>query len=196
MKVALTGGIATGKSYVLMKLGEGGIPTIDADDIVHEALGPHTSATRAIASQFGTALLKEDGSIDRALLARIVFADADARLGLEAIIHPGVYEAIHHWFTILDRQFGVASIPLLYETQRETDFDLVVVTTCKPEQQLQRLMERGLSEEEARRRMSAQIPTEHKAMRADYVIRTSGSSAETDSLVGALVVKLTSGLTS
>jgi dephospho-CoA kinase len=190
LKVALTGGIATGKSYVLTKLGERGIPTIDADDIVHEALGPHTATTRAIAIQFGSALLKEDGSIDRALLARAVFADADARLRLEAIIHPGVYEAIGHWFTAGGQRLGVASIPLLYETHHETDFDVVVVTACKAGQQLQRIMERGLSEEEARQRLAAQIPTADKTMRADHVIWTSGTTHETDAQVDELVGKL------
>jgi dephospho-CoA kinase len=190
LKIALTGGIATGKSYVLARLRDRGIPTIDADDIVHEALGPETITTNAVALQLGTALLKPDGSIDRALLGEKVFADADARRRLEAIVHPHVYETIRRWFERDDRPLGVASIPLLYETHHEQDFDAVIVTACKAEQQLQRVIERGLSAEDARRRMAAQIPTEEKATCADFVIWTSGTTLETDRQVDELMIKL------
>ena len=98
LKVALTGGIATGKSYVLARLKDRGIPTIDADDIVHDALGPGTATASAIATQFGRVFLKPDGSIDRTLLARRVFSDPETRLQLEAIVHPVVYDAIRSWF--------------------------------------------------------------------------------------------------
>ena len=189
-KVALTGGIATGKSYVLAQLRERGIPTIDADDIVHAAFEPGTATTQAIVLEFGHAVLQSDGRVDRAVSRGKVFADADARLRLEAIVHPLVYEEIRKWLDTVDRPTGVASIPLLYETHRESDFDVVVVTACKPDQQLERIMERGLSEEEARRRMAAQIPTEDKALRADYVIWTSGTTLETDAQVDELLIKL------
>jgi dephospho-CoA kinase len=191
IKVALTGGIATGKSYVLARLRDRGVPTIDADEIVHEALGPGTITTNTIALQLGTAPLKPDGSIDRALLGEKVFADADARRRLEAIVHPHVYETIRSWFARDDRPLGVASIPLLYETHHEADFDAVVVTSCRAEQQLQRVMERdGLTEDEARRRIAAQIPTEEKVRRADFVVTTSGTTLETDRQVDELLVKL------
>ena len=193
LKVALTGGIATGKSYVLRHLRERGIPTIDSDDIVHDALRPKTPVTQAIALQFGTVVLSVDGSVDRAVLGAKVFADAKARLRLEAIVHPLVYETIRKWFEAGDRPIGVVSIPLLYETHRETDFDVVVVTACKPEQQVQRLMARGLSEEEARLRMAAQIPTEDKASRAGHVIWTSGDVSETDAQVDELLIGLARG---
>ena len=190
LRIALTGGIATGKSYVLRHLRERGIPAIDADEIVHDAMAPGTPTTRAIAFEFGAAVLAADGSVDRAVLGRQVFADAAARLRLEAIVHPMVYETIRGWFDDGDRPIGVACIPLLYETHREADFDAVVVTACKPEQQVERLTQRGLSEAEVRLRMDAQIPTEEKALRADYVIWTSGTTLETDAQVDGLLVKL------
>ena len=190
IKVALTGGIATGKSHVLRHLRDRGIPALDADDLVHDGMRPETSITQAIALEFGTGVLNSDGSVDRALLGAKVFADPDARLRLEAIVHPSVYETICKWFEAANGTIGVVSIPLLYETHHETDFDVVVVTVCKPEQQLQRIMERGLSEEEARLRMAAQIPTEDKALRADYVISTSGSTSETDAQVDDLLIEL------
>jgi dephospho-CoA kinase len=195
LKVALTGGIATGKTYVLAQLRERGVPTIDADHIVHRAFVPGTAVTRAVVLEFGHGILKPDGGVDRSVLAAKVFADAEARLRLEAIVHPMVYEEIERWFDTVNRPVAVASIPLLYETHRESDFDAVVVTACKADQQLHRLMERGLSEEEARRRMAVQIPTEEKAMRADFVVWTSGTKQETDAQVDELIARLSRGLT-
>jgi dephospho-CoA kinase len=187
-KVALTGGIATGKSFVLSRLKDRGIAVIDADDIVHEALGPNTSTTNAIADRFGSEYLKPDGSIHRTLLAVKIFRDADARREIEAIVHPVVYESILRWFDTLERPMGVASIPLLYETGREKDFDFVVVTVCPPDIQLQRLLERDrMSEAEARQRIAAQIPAEEKAKRADFVILTGGTTQATDLQVDKLI---------
>jgi dephospho-CoA kinase len=190
LKVALTGGIATGKSYVLARLKHRGIPTIDADDIVHEALGPGTPTAHAIAAQFGRIFLKPDGSIDRSMLAGPVFSDPQTRRQLEAIVHPVVYETIRTWFDTLDHPIAVASIPLLYETRREADFDAIVVTVCPPEMQLRRLLDRGMSEEEGLQRIAAQIPAEEKAARGNFVIRTDGTMAETDRQVEELLVAL------
>lgn len=191
LRVALTGGIATGKSYVLSRLEKRGIPTIDADDVVHQAFGPGTPTTKAIADRFGSACLKPDGSVHRALLAAQVFKDADARQQIEAIVHPLVYETIQKWFETLARPLGVASIPLLYETGREKDFDFVVVTVCPPEVQLERLLERDhMSKEDARQRIAAQMPADEKAARGDFVIDTTGTKPDTDRQVDTLVATL------
>jgi dephospho-CoA kinase len=191
--VALTGGIATGKSYVLTRLRERGIPTIDADEIVHKLLSSNNDTTKAITNVFGPAVIKPDGVVDRARLGEIVFADADARIRLERLIHPKVYEIIHGWFQSLQSSFGVASIPLLFETERQKDFEFVVVTACTLRQQLERITARGLSEEDAKRRVAAQMPTAQKVKQADFVISTSGTTDETDQqveeLVGVLKVK-------
>jgi dephospho-CoA kinase len=195
LKVALTGGIATGKSYVLARLKDRGIPTIDADDIVHEALGPGTVIAETIRGRFGDSFLKADGSVDRARLAAEIFSHPEARRQLEALVHPVVYEAIGRWFDALNRPLGVASIPLLYETDREQDFDFVVVTSCPPDVQRQRLLERGgISEEQAEQRIAAQLPAEEKAARGDYVIRTGGSMPETDRQVDDLRATLNARL--
>src|SRR4029079_9777300 len=137
--------IATGKSYVLAQLRERGVATADADSIVHELLEPHTAITQNIELEFGHAILQPDGRVDRAVLAAKVFADANARSRLEAIVHPEVYAKLGEWFATLGKPMGVASIPLLYETRREGDFDVVVVTACSARQQLERIMARGLS---------------------------------------------------
>ena len=191
LRVALTGGIATGKSYVLAKLRECGIPTIDADEVVHEALAPETPTTDAITKHFGAGFLKPDGSVDRALLAAKVFGDAAARLELEALIHPVVYDTIRKWYETLGASMGVASVPLLYETHRERDFDFVAVTVCSPEQQIQRVLARdNISEGEARQRMAAQMPAGEKARRADFSILTGGTMLATDQQVDELIATI------
>jgi dephospho-CoA kinase len=175
---------------VLARLKDRGVPTIDADDIVHEALCAGTPTAHAIAAQFGRIFLKPDGSVDRSMLAGPVFSDAQTRRQLEAIVHPVVYKAIRTWFDTLDRPMGVASIPLLYETGRENDFDVVVVTVCPRDVQVQRLRDRGMSEEEALQRIGAQMPADEKAARGNFVIRTDGTMAETDRQIEELLVSL------
>jgi dephospho-CoA kinase len=183
LKVALTGGIATGKSYVLDRFRGHGVPCLDADVLAHGVTKAGTEATTAIAARFGPAILEPDGSIDRKALGAMVFEDETARRALEAIVHPAVYRSIAaglRAFELMGSQLAVVDVPLLYETGHERDFDRVMVTACSVDRQLQRLLTRGISELEARRRLSAQLPTEDKAARADYVIRTDGSLEETD----------------
>ena len=190
-RLALTGSIATGKSYVLSRLKERGVPVIDADDIVHEMLGSRTPTADAIAAEFGSDFLNADGSVDRGKMAAKVFSEPSARLRIESIIHPAVYETIRKWFDTLDGPVAVASIPLLYETNRQDDFDAVVATVCPPEVQLERLLARaGMSQDEARQRIAAQLPAGEKASRADYVIQTGGTKAETDRQVAGLLAAL------
>jgi dephospho-CoA kinase len=191
-RVALTGGIATGKSWVRRRFAHHGVPTIDADVLAHAALAPGTPGAARILERFGTAVQSTDGSIDRKALGGIVFRDEKARRELEAIVHPAVYEAIEAWFAALPPvAYAVADIPLLYETGREADFDTVVVTTCAPDEQVRRLTSRdGLSVDEARQRIHAQLPLAEKARRADYVIRTDGTHADTHAQVDALAAAL------
>lgn len=180
-RVALTGGIASGKSRCLSVLRELGVPTIDADQLARDVVAPGTAGLRAVVDRFGTTMLEQDGTLDRDALARVVFGDAEARRDLEAIIHPRVYAAITQWFAALDAPAGVADIPLLYESGRAADFDIVIVAACTPAQQLERLMSRnGLSEPAARARIAAQMPLADKVARADYVIDTSGTLDDTD----------------
>jgi len=184
LKVALTGGIATGKSYVLEQFRRRGVPCLDADSLAHGVTAAGTEATSAIAARFGADVLDTEGNIDRARLGSIVFADAGARRDLEALVHPGVYRAIAaglRAFELLDAPpLAVVDVPLLYETGHADEFDRVVVTACAPEVQLARLLKRGLSEDQARQRIAAQWPTEKKAARATFVIRTDGTFEETD----------------
>lgn len=183
LRVALTGGIATGKTHVLGRLDALGVPTIDADILARDAVAPGTPGLDAVVAAFGPGILDATGSLDRKRLGAIVFADPSKRQALEAIVHPEVRRAMDRWFARLDpaTPFAVADIPLLYETGRDRDFQKVIVTACAPEVQVRRVMERdGLSEAEARQRIAAQWPIAEKERRADYVIRTDGTFAETD----------------
>ena len=183
LRVALTGGIGTGKSYCLARFADLGVQTIDADRLARDAVAPGSPGLVAVAERFGADMLQADGTLDRQALGRIVFGSAEARAQLEAIIHPEVYRRIREWAANLPpgTRLAIADVPLLYETGHEHDFDRVVVCACPPELQLARVMARdGLPEPEARARLDAQWPIEEKAARADYVIRTDTSFAETD----------------
>jgi dephospho-CoA kinase len=191
LKVALTGGIATGKSHVLEQFRRRGVPCLDADALAHGVTAAGTEATSQIAARFGAEVLAADGSVDRARLGPIVFADAGARRHLEAIVHPAVYRAItaglRAFELVGDSRLAVVDVPLLYESGGAGDFDRVIVTACPPEMQLARLKKRGMSETDARQRIAAQWPTEKKAALATFVIRTDGTFEETERQVEQLL---------
>jgi dephospho-CoA kinase len=197
LKVALTGGIATGKSHVLEQFRRRGVPCLDADSLAHGVTAAGTEATSAIAARFGPDVLAADGSVDRVRLGRIVFADPAARRELEGMVHPAVYRAIQaglRAFELLGPSpLAVVDVPLLYESGHAADFDRVIVTACSPEVQLARLLERGMSESEARQRLAAQWPTEEKMARADFVIRTDGRYEETERQVEEVLARLGKG---
>jgi len=183
LRVALTGGIATGKSHCLREFASLGAPTIDADVLAREVVAQGTPGFSAVVRRFGRPVLDGSGALDRAALGRIVFDDPAARHDLEAIVHPAVYAAISTWFNDLsdDVPAAIADIPLLFETNHASDFDRVIVAACTPEEQLTRLMARdGLSESEARQRLAAQMPIDVKRQRGDDVIDTSGTVEETN----------------
>jgi dephospho-CoA kinase len=186
LQAALTGGIATGKSYCLERFEALGVPVVDADRLARLALAPGSPGLAAVVERFGDAVLRPDGTLDRAALAAIVFADRVARADLEAIVHPDVYRRIREWFGRLPPAtvVAIADIPLLFETGHEHEFDKVIVAACSPEEQLRRLVVRNrLDEAEARNRLAAQWPIAEKVRRADYVIWTGDSFSETDAAV-------------
>src|SRR5579871_44074 len=182
MRVALTGGIGTGKSYCAGQFRDLGVPVIDADDLAHEAVAPGTKGLAAVVARFGPGVLQPGGQLNRPFLGRLVFADPSARKDLEAIIHPEVYRAIEAWFEQTPG-LALADIPLLFETGHQRDFDRVVVVICGAATQRRRLAARGLSEPEITQRLSSQLPLAEKVRGADFVIETSGSFAETDGQV-------------
>jgi dephospho-CoA kinase len=194
LRVALTGGIATGKSYVRARVASRGVPTVDADALVHELLGAGGEATAEVARRFGTRVLGEGGAVDRRVLAALVFEDASARRDLEAILHPRVYARIEEWASLQARagaRWILADIPLLFETGYERDFDRVIATLCPPDEQVRRIMARdGADEAAARARLSAQWPAEAKAARSTDVIDTGGTAEATNAQVDAICRKM------
>jgi dephospho-CoA kinase len=191
LRVALTGGIGTGKSYCLSRLSELGVPVIDADVLAREVVEAGTPGLSEIVDRFGPSVLTATGVLDRAALARRVFADPAARRDLESIVHPLVYQRMEDWFGASPGAgVGVADVPLLYESGHERAFHRVVVAACSPAQQVERLLARGLSAEDARQRIAAQLPIDEKRRRADYVIDTSGTEAETDRQVIEVLERL------
>lgn len=186
LKVALTGGIATGKSHVLDRFRRLNVPCLDADALAHGVMAPGTEASAAIAARFGAEVLDASGAVDRQKLGPMVFSDASARRDLEAIVHPAVYRAIAaglRAFELLGEPLAIVDIPLLYETGRAADFDKVIATVCAPSHQVARLLHRGLTDEQALERLAAQMPAQEKAARAHFVIHTDGTVAETDAQV-------------
>ena len=195
LTVALTGGIATGKSYVLERFRRRGAACLDADELAHGVTAAGTEASHAIAARFGAGVLDPTGAVDRKKLGPVVFADEAARRDLEAIVHPAVHRAIAaglRAFELTGSAIAIVDVPLLHETGGETRFSRVVATVCTPATQLARLRVRGLSEEEAHQRLAAQMPAHEKAARADFVITTDGTFSETDAQVDAIWAKLES----
>lgn len=180
----MTGGIATGKSYVRARIAARGVLTLDADAIVHRLFTGGSDVTAEVRRRFGTSVVRHDGAVDRQALGRIVFADASARRDLEAIVHPRVYERIAEWADAQAREgapWVLVDIPLLFETGRDRAFDRVIVAACSPEEQVRRIRQRdGLGEAVALARLAAQWPIAEKVRRANDVIDTSGSFGETD----------------
>lgn len=183
LKVGLTGGIACGKTVVRTRLEQRGLPTLDADHVVHALLASGTTVSGKIATAFGPDVIADDGAIDRKALGHIVFLDREKRELLNHIVHPAVGEKIKEFFLHLDSQrkrLGVVDAALMVETGTYRNYHKVIVVACTPSQQLDRLMSRdGTSREEAKRRIEAQMPIDAKRGYGDFVIDTSGTLEET-----------------
>jgi len=194
LRLGLTGGIASGKSAVAAMLREMGFAVLDADSLAHRLIGPGQPAYAEVLQEFGQAVLAPDGRVGRAKLSAIVFADRARLDRLNAIVHPRVAEAVfrqfEEWQRGGTRDAAFVEAALLIESGIHKKLDGLVVAWCKPEQQLERLVARGLSEAEARRRIGAQLPVEEKLRLATEKIDCSGSLEETRRQVAALAAKL------
>ncbi|MGB8476177.1 MAG: dephospho-CoA kinase [Candidatus Acidiferrum sp.] len=196
-RLGLTGGIASGKSAVAGILRGMGFHVIDADALGHTLIEPGQPAYSEIVREFGTSVLGADGRIDREKLGAVVFADAEKLARLNAIVHPRVDTEIHRQFAgwekdgVRDAAFVEAA--LLVEAGYHKKLDGLVVAWCKPEQQVERLLERGMSEEEARRRIAVQLPAEEKLKYATEKIDCSGTLEETRRQVEELAGRLRKG---
>ena len=170
MKIALTGGIACGKSLFAKFLRELGIHVLDADDVVHELEAPGGAAVPAIVSRFGSDVLAADGGIDRPALAARVFSDATARADLESIVFPMVHERMGGSRSCATA-LTIHIIPLLFESHWETDYDILLCIASPVDLQVSRMMtSRGYSRAHAEARLAAQWPVVEKAARCHYTV--------------------------
>lgn len=186
----LTGNIASGKSAVASRLAAFGAPVIDADLLAREAVEKGRPALAAIHARWGDAVLRPDGSLDRAALRRIVFADATERAALDAIVHPAVARLRHAATETARRRgepFVVCDIPLLFEAGLEGTVDRIVLVDAPESARRERLVGlRGLPSHEADAMIAAQIPSAAKRARADHVIDNDGSLEDLEPKVDAL----------
>lgn len=178
LKVGLTGSIAVGKTYVCDVLRELGAFVLDADQTAREVVARGTKGLALIAEKFGEEILTESGELDRARMGAIVFSDERRRQLLNSIVHPLVIEAQDRWLAEKDQEnprgIAVIDAALMIESGGYKRFTKLIVVWCEPDIQLQRLMLRNnLSEEEARKRIGAQMPQEEKKRYADFLIDTS-----------------------
>jgi len=194
LKMGLTGGIASGKSAVAAMLREMGFPVLEADAAAHKLMEPGQAAHDEILREFGPDLADAACRIDRTKLASIVFADPAKLARLNNIIHPRVEEIILRQFAEWEkngvRDAAFVEAALLVEAGIAQKLDGLVVVFCEPEQQLERLRARGMSEVEANRRLAAQMPVEVKLRYATEKIDCSGTLEETREQVRALAAKL------
>lgn len=178
--VGLTGGLASGKSAVVRLLEERGMPVLDADREVHRLYRPGAAGTSVVARLFGDGVLAADGGVDRAALARKVFADAKALARLNAAVHPLVRAAVEDWVGGLAESadpppVAVVEAALLVESEGRDAYDLLVVVWCPARQQLERAVARGMSEERARAVLAAQLSIDAMRAAADVVVDNSGT---------------------
>lgn len=184
LKVGLTGSIAVGKSFVLRVLAELGCHVIDADEIARQVVEPGTDGLKSVSDTFGEEVLNADGTLNRARLGAIVFADDAKRTKLNRLLHPIIIAAQDDRVRVIERDdpngIVIIDAALMIESGGYRRLDKLIVVHCRPDIQLQRLMTRdGLSREAAEQRINSQMPQEEKKQYADFLIDTSGDFEST-----------------
>lgn len=196
--VGLTGGVGTGKSTVAGLFRDLGAHVIDWDELAREVVRPHSKTWTEIVDCFGQDILDSDSTINRRRLAEIVFSDPEKLGRLNRIVHPEVFnedQRITAQIGSLDRDAVVIKdIPLLHEAARHIAFHKVIVVSATEETRLERLEGRGMSRDDARRRIKSQLPLEEKARSADFVIDNDGLLDDTRRQVEAIYSSLSKGV--
>ena len=175
IQIAITGGIACGKSLVGEMFSEAGVSICDTDYLAHSLMVPGQDVYNGIVEEFGEDIIVDNGNIDRRKLGELVFADERRRFILNKLVHPAVRDLFESWLTEQNTKCAAVIVPLLYEAKMENGWDVIVCVSCSDEVQLQRLKDRGLTEVEARQRISAQLPTTVKMEHSDFVIFNDGT---------------------
>jgi len=182
-KIGLTGNIGTGKTTVAWMFQEHGVTLLNADEIAHETIEPHTAVWKQLYERYGKRVVLSDGVIDRRALAGIIFSDNSERKFVEGVIHPRVHEELTKRIADSKRNgtpMIMVEVPLLFETRWDKEMDSIIVVSCDIEQQIKRCTEKfGWTREEVLTRIKAQRPIEDKIAKADYVIDNGGSKEET-----------------
>ncbi len=183
LRVGLTGGLATGKTFVSDALAALGCHVIRADELGHRTLLPDGAAFHEVVREFGRDILGESGAIDRRRLAAKVFTDPERLAVLNKLVHPAVVHMEEEWLahisSIDPAGIAVVEAAILIETGSYKRFDKLIVTVCESAQQIERSMQRGLTREEAMARLGRQMPLEEKRKFADYIIDTAGTRENT-----------------
>jgi len=177
-RIALTGGVASGKSTVARLFQALGAKLIDTDQVSRDIVAPGMPALAAVVEQFGSGVLRADGTLDRARLRELVFADPAARARLESITHPAIREQVALLCARAGGPYQIIAVPLLVETGTQRNYDRVLLVDCHPQIQLARLMARdSIDREQARRILAAQAPREARLAVADDVIVNESDAA-------------------
>jgi dephospho-CoA kinase len=195
LRVGLTGGIATGKTTVGQMFIDLGCHLIDSDEIAHKLFEPGQDVHSAVIKAFGPTIVRADGTIDRQILGEIVFKDSAARARLNILVHPAIIRLQQEFLNNVKRMdpkgIGIVSAALMVEIGTYKNYDKVIVLSCPPEVQRQRLKSRsGLSDEQIEARIAAQMPIAEKVKVGDFVIDTSSDLATTRRQVEAVNSKL------
>ena len=190
----LTGGVGMGKSTAAVFFQRQGVRVVDTDEIARELVQPGQPALVEIRRHFGSVVFSANGELNRAALARVVFAGESERKKLEAILHPRIREA---WSAQVEtwRQekcpLALVVIPLLFETQAENHFNRIICVACSAASQHDRLLQRGWTPEQIRQRLAAQLPVEQKIARSHFVIWTEGALAVCSRQVKSILINRT-----
>lgn len=181
IRIAVTGGIACGKSLAASFMRAAGVAICEADTVAHALMEPGTAVFRRLLEEFGPGILSAGGGIDRRILGDMVFRDSEKRGRLNATVHPAVRVEIAQWLAreeTAGTRIAAAVIPLLFEADMASGWDAVICITCAAPVQMARLQARGLNEADCRARLSAQMPLEEKSRKSDFTIRNDGSPEE------------------
>lgn len=188
MIIGVTGGVGCGKSTAVKIFRELGYRTLDSDDLVREVYARDSVVKDAIKEHFGKeSISAENGEIDRTVLAGRVFANREELLWLENLVHPKVKVLRDKYITEAPGESWVIEIPLLFEKNLESDYDITICLSAQNDLRLSRLSQKGLSLEDAKSRIASQLPLEQKEKRADYVIYNNGNIETLRTQICALV---------
>lgn len=187
--IGLTGGIGSGKTTVARMLGDRGFYVVDADAIARDIVAPGSPALQELSESFGSGILLPDGSLNRGELAARAFVDKEHTALLNSITHPRIQEETQKRIAAAPGDV-IYDMPLLVDNDLQHDMDLVIVVDVDPETRVKRLAGRGIGEEDARRRIAAQIPDEVRRAAADIIIDNNGSVEDLLPQVEAAIARI------